>query len=101
MADGVAAPLAAVSLLRRPLALVPCLIRLPATQRDESSRAALVQRQHISTAAQLESRRREQRQRGRGEDGRGAGTGAPFAAEDLVSTRRVLCESQTVNRYKS
>ena len=56
MADGVAAPLAAVSLLRRPLALVPCLTRLPATQRDDSSRAASVQRQHISTAAQLESR---------------------------------------------
>ena len=59
MADGVAAPPAAVSLLRRPLALVPCLIRLPATQRDESSRAALVQRQHISTAAQLESRQQD------------------------------------------
>ena len=56
MADGVAAPLAAVSLLRRPLALVPCLICLPAMQRAESSRAASVQRQHISTAAQLESR---------------------------------------------
>ena len=90
MADGVAAPLAAVSLLRRPLALVPCLIRLPATQRDESSRAALVQRQHISTAAQLESRRREQRQRGRGEDGRGAGTGAflqPTATRFLHKAR--------------
>ena len=59
MADGVAAPLAAVSLLRRPLALVPCLTRLPATQRDESSRAASVQRQHISTAAQLESRQQD------------------------------------------
>ena len=88
MADGVAAPLAAVSLLRRPLALVPCLIRLPATQRDESSRAALVQRQHISTAAQLESRRREQRQRGRGEDGRGAGTGAWHRRQlQLTATR--------------
>ena len=32
------------------------LIHLPATQRDESSRAASVQRQHISTAAQQESR---------------------------------------------
>ena len=59
MADGVAAPLAAVSLLRRPLALVPCLVRLPATQRDESSRAASVQRQHISTAPQLESRQQD------------------------------------------
>ena len=59
MADGVAAPLAAVSLLRRPLALVPCLTRLPATQRDDSSRAASVQRQHISTAAQLESRQQD------------------------------------------
>ena len=58
MADGVAAPLAAVSLLRRPLALVPCLTRLPATQRDDSSRAASVQRQHISTAA-LESRQQD------------------------------------------
>ena len=59
MADGVAAPLAAVSLLRRPLALVPCLICLPAMQRAESSRAASVQRQHISTAAQLESRQQD------------------------------------------